>query len=71
MLQDVTHILGKTREIKENDSLIFYKHLQRYVDSKEKATGKKDKDKKKEPKEMEFWVSSQAFDILDSPLTVS
>lgn len=61
MLQDVSHILGKTRDIKENDSLLFYKHLQRYVDSKEKATGKKDKDKKKEPKEMEFWVRSQTF----------
>ncbi|MCJ1248606.1 hypothetical protein MMC30_005824 [Trapelia coarctata] len=55
MLQEVSHILGKTRDIKEDNSSIFYKHLQRYVDSKEKATGKKDKNEKKEPKEIEFW----------------
>ncbi|MCJ1387289.1 hypothetical protein MMC18_000130 [Xylographa bjoerkii] len=55
MLQDVSHVLGETRKIRESDSLVFYKRLQHFVDSKEKVTGKKDKDKKNEPKEMEFW----------------
>lgn len=55
MLQEVSHILGKSREVEETDSLIFYKKLQNFVDSKEKSTGNKDKDKKKERKEMEFW----------------
>ena len=58
MLQEVSHVLGQTINIDEEDSAQFYKRLQRYVDSKEKATGKKDSDKKKnkEPKKMEFWV---------------
>ncbi|MCJ1479498.1 hypothetical protein MMC13_008184 [Lambiella insularis] len=55
MLRDVSHVLGTTRKIKEQDALKFYIHLRRFVDSKEKATGKKDKEKKSEPKEMEFW----------------
>ena len=55
MLQEVSHILGKSREIHETDSLVFYKKLQSFVDSKEKSTGNKDKDKKKEPKERELW----------------
>ena len=54
MLKDVSHILGKTRNIDESDSLKFYKKLQQFVDSKEKNTGKKDK-KDSTPKEMEFW----------------
>ena len=56
MLKEVSHILSKTKKIEENDSLIFYKHLQKFVDSKEKSTGNKDKDKnKKEKREMEYW----------------
>ena len=55
LLQEVSHILGQTKEIQEIDSLRFYKRLQHFVDSKEKSTGAKDKDKKKEPKELEFW----------------
>ena len=59
MLREVAHILGTTRDIKETDSVLFYKKLQSYIDSKEKSTSKKDKDKdgdkKKEPKQMEFW----------------
>ncbi|KAL9025304.1 MAG: hypothetical protein Q9196_005847, partial [Gyalolechia fulgens] len=55
LLKEVSHILGSSRNIKEQDSLIFYKKLQGYVDSKEKATGKEDKDGKKEKKEREFW----------------
>lgn len=57
MLKEVSNVLGSSRNIKETDSLLFYKKLQTYVDSKEKSTGKKDKDKdkKKERKEMEFW----------------
>ena len=55
MLQEVSHILGQSKEIEETDSLRFYKRLQHYVDSKEKSTGDKNKDRKKEPKDMEFW----------------
>ena len=55
LLKDVSNILGSWRHVKENDSLLFYKKLQNYVDSKEKTTGKKDKDGKKEKREREFW----------------
>ena len=55
MLREVSSVLGKTREIEEQDSMMFYKKLQHYVDSKEKSTGKRGKDKKKEKREMEFW----------------
>ncbi len=55
MLREVSGILGGSRDVKETDSLLFYKKLQSFVDSKEKSTGNKDKDKKKERKEMELW----------------
>ena len=55
LLREVSHILGSRRSIKEKDSLVFYKKLQTYVDSKEKSMGKKDKDGKKEKREREFW----------------
>lgn len=54
MLREVSHILGKSKDVEETDSLLFYKKLQSFVDSKEKSTGNKDKDKK-ERKTMEFW----------------
>jgi hypothetical protein len=49
--------LGTTHDIESDDSLIFYKKLQRYVDSREKTGSSKDRtDKeKKKPREMEFW----------------
>ena len=55
LLGEVSNILGTSRNIKEKDSLIFYKKLQSFVDSKEKSTGKKDKDGKREKREREFW----------------
>ncbi len=55
MLREVSNVLGKSRDIRETDSLVFYKKLQSFVDSKEKSTGNKDKDKKTERREMEFW----------------
>lgn len=55
LLREVSHILGSSRHLKEDDSLMFYKKLQNFVDSKEKSTGKKDKDGKKEKREREFW----------------
>lgn len=55
MLREVSHILGSSKKIEESDSLRFYKRLQHFVESKEKTTGEKTKDKKKERKEMEFW----------------
>ncbi|KAJ9613364.1 hypothetical protein H2200_003306 [Cladophialophora chaetospira] len=57
MAHDNVTCLGTTRDIESDDSLMFYKKLQRYVDSKEKTSGAKDKtDKKdKKPREMEFW----------------
>ena len=55
LLREVSYLLGKTRKVEDTDSLLFYKHLQSYVDSKEKSTDK-DKDKKKsEPKTREMW----------------
>ena len=66
MLQDVSHLLGDTRKIKESDSLMFYKRLQYFVDSKEKVTGKKDKDKKNEPKEMESWPLIKVVRIFEN-----
>lgn len=57
MLRQVSSVLGSTRNVQEQDSLLFYKKLQHYADSKEKATGLKVKgaDKKNEKKEMEYW----------------
>lgn len=55
MLEEVSHILGTSRDIEETDSLRFYQRLQHFVDSKEKSTGDKEKDKKKERREMEYW----------------
>lgn len=48
------NMLGSKREIAESNSLRFYKKLQFFVDSKEKTTGKKDKDKKP-ARDLEFW----------------
>jgi hypothetical protein len=63
LLEDpnVSRILGTCKNIESDDSLRFYKMLQKYVDSKEKATGKSNQSKgnqskeRKEPKEMEYW----------------
>ncbi|EAW12440.1 uncharacterized protein ACLA_064110 [Aspergillus clavatus NRRL 1] len=52
---NVQNVLGGKRQIAESDSLPFYKKLQYFVDSKEKTTGEKDKDKKKPARELEFW----------------
>jgi hypothetical protein len=52
--ESVQNVLGGKREIIESDCLLFYKRLQFFVDSKEKNTGTKDKEKKLR-KEMEFW----------------
>ncbi|CZR50756.1 uncharacterized protein PAC_00630 [Phialocephala subalpina] len=54
----VANVLGTTKNIAKPHSDMFYKALQRYVDSKEKAekkNKKKDKGDKPEPKTMEFW----------------
>jgi hypothetical protein len=51
---NVQKVLGSKREIAESDSLRFYKKLQFFVDSKEKTTGEKDKDKKP-ARDLEFW----------------
>lgn len=56
LLREVSHVLGTTRDVKETDSLRFYKKLQQFVDSHEKSTGLEGKEnKRKERKEMEFW----------------
>ena len=54
LLREVSHILGRTRTITENDSLVFHKNLQSFVDSKEKATSKTKKSKGKK-RERELW----------------
>ena len=48
------YILEKTTGVEETNSLLFYKNLQSFVNSKEKSIGK-EKDKKKDRKEMEAW----------------
>lgn len=55
MLKEVSHILGKTQKIQHDDSLLFYRQLQRYIDSQEKVTAKMTPEEKKKPREMEFW----------------
>ena len=55
MLLEVSHVLGTSRNIEETDSLHFYQKLQTFIDSKEKTTGDKEKDRGREPKAMEFW----------------
>ena len=58
MLNEVAHILGGNRIVEHDDSLLFYRRLQDYVDSKEKNTSIKDKanrPKEKKKKEMEYW----------------
>lgn len=63
MLEEVSHILGTDREIKETDSSKFYQRLQQFVDSKEKSTGDK-----KEKKEMEFWPLIRVVRYCTSPV---
>ncbi|EXJ55268.1 hypothetical protein A1O7_08194 [Cladophialophora yegresii CBS 114405] len=57
MQHDNVACLGTTRDIESDDPAMFYKKLQRYVDSKEKTQGMKEKVSKKDskPREMEFW----------------
>jgi GTPase SAR1 family protein len=55
---NVSTLLGSSKTIEETDSLIFYRKLQSFVDSKEKTT-KSEKDKsdkeRRKPREMEYW----------------
>ncbi|KAF2710956.1 hypothetical protein K504DRAFT_489918 [Pleomassaria siparia CBS 279.74] len=52
----VLNVLGTTKFINSSRPEPFYRELQRYVDSKEKATGKKTKkDKGQAGPEMEYW----------------
>jgi len=56
--QHVRAVLGSVKEIKERDCDTFYKRLQHYVDSKEKAESTKkmtEEEKKSRKREMEFW----------------
>lgn len=50
----VKNILGTNRDINETDSLLFYKQLQRFVDSNEKSVGQKS-DREKKVREIEYW----------------
>ncbi|KIW97825.1 uncharacterized protein Z519_01409 [Cladophialophora bantiana CBS 173.52] len=48
--------LGTKRSIESEDAMSFYKQLQRFVDSKEKTTGVKERvEKEKKPREQEYW----------------
>ncbi|KAM3081672.1 hypothetical protein ACMFMG_005123 [Clarireedia jacksonii] len=54
--ESVRNVLGTTKTFEKPRPESFYKELQRYVDSKEKSTGNKDKtSKEKVKKSMEFW----------------
>ncbi|KAL9114844.1 MAG: hypothetical protein Q9227_001087 [Pyrenula ochraceoflavens] len=51
--RNVANILGTSKKLTEENPSSFYRRLQFYVDSKEKSTG--DKRKERKPREMEFW----------------
>lgn len=52
----VLNVLGTTKSINRTRSEPFYTELQKYVDSKEKVTGKKDNEQNKQSKfQMEYW----------------
>ncbi|CZT47980.1 uncharacterized protein RSE6_08614 [Rhynchosporium secalis] len=56
--ESVRRVLGTTRKIEKPRAEYFYRELQGYVDSKEKASEDKKRNKKKEKgekKQMEFW----------------
>ncbi|KAL8725127.1 MAG: hypothetical protein Q9181_006531, partial [Wetmoreana brouardii] len=55
MLQEVTHVLGSTREIGESDASQFYKRLQQFIDSQEKTANDTSRQRKNVTKKMEFW----------------
>lgn len=58
MAHENVKCLGSLRKLQDHDSLVFYKKLQGYVDSKEKAGTKsadKSEKKRKGPREMEYW----------------
>lgn len=59
MAHENVKCLGSLREIEDKDSLLFYRKLQNYVDSKEKSgtksTEKAEKKKKQQPWQMEHW----------------
>lgn len=67
LLCEVSHVLGASRNIEETDSLRFYLKLQKFVDSKEKSTGDKEQDKKRDSKEMEFWPLIRVVKYCKSP----
>ena len=57
MAHDNVKCLGTTRNVEAHEASDFYKKLQNYVDSKEKAGVRKDNEQKekRKPREMEFW----------------
>ena len=58
MAHENVKCLGSLRKLEDEDSSTFYKKLQSYVDSKEKAGTKsadKSEKKRKGPREMEYW----------------
>ncbi|OCK74971.1 hypothetical protein K432DRAFT_409418 [Lepidopterella palustris CBS 459.81] len=57
LMKDLTvlNVLGTTKKIFESQPGLFYKRLQRYVDSKEKNTRNEKKRDKKDKKQMEYW----------------
>lgn len=50
----VKNILGTNHVINETDSLLFYKKLQKFVDSNEKSMGQRN-DREKKVREIEYW----------------
>jgi len=57
MLREVSSLLGSIIPVTEYEPARFYSRLQHYVDIKEKATGDKKKEKKKDQRESdrEVW----------------
>ena len=55
LIKEVSNILGKTQKVQDDDSLVFYKRLQKYIDSQEKVAANKSTEDRKAPREMELW----------------
>lgn len=69
----VVSVLGTTKRINQAYPDRFYTELQKYVDSKEKVTGKKDKEdkKKKGPSQMEYWPLIKVVKIYTKSVALS
>jgi hypothetical protein len=67
----VLNVLDTTKRINKAHPESFYVELQKYVDSKEKVTGKKEKGQKRPPAVMEYWPLIKVVKIYTKSLALS